>query len=351
MTAGEPDFDSPECARIAAKRLIDEGEVRYTAAAGRADLREAIASHLTRSRGVAFEASGITVCHSAKHALAGVLISLVHPGDEVLLLRPAWVSYDAQVRFAGGRPVTVAPRSDMGPDFDALEAAVGAGTRGLILNSPNNPSGFVATAAELTRLVEFAEAHNLWILSDEIYSRLVYAGEPFASPVQCGEAGRARTVIIDGASKCFAMTGYRIGYVATEKRLAATVGRLHSQLTGAPNSVSQAALLAALSEDPPEVAAMQEELDNRRRLVLTKLAAMGLETSIPRGAFYVFPSILKVQPNGDSEAFCERLLEEQGLAAVPGSAFGLDGHIRLSYATSLEKIDAGLDLLAAHIHA
>lgn len=347
MTAGEPDFDSPEVVKQAAKRIVDEGRVRYTPAAGRLDLRRTIAEHLTRTHGVTFAANEITVCHSGKHALSGAIISLVSEGDEVLLLLPAWVSYDSQIRYAGGVPVGVPPRPDMGPDFAALEEAITPRTRGLLLNSPNNPSGYVATPSEVERLCAFAREHDLWLISDEIYSRLVYEGEPFSSPAQFGADARARTVIVDGASKSYSMTGYRIGFVAATPDLAETVERLHSQLTGAPNAISQEAYLAALLTEPPEVQAMAQEFDLRRRHILRRLAALGLTTPKPRGAFYVFPDIRSARPDGDSAAFCEALLEQHGLAAVPGTAFGLEGHIRLSYASSLEKIDAGLDRLAA----
>ncbi len=349
MTAGEPDFDSPEVVKQAAKRIVDEGRVRYTPAPGRLELRQTIADHLTRTRGVAFEAAGIAVCHSAKHALSGALISLLNDDDEVLLLRPAWVSYEAQVSFAGGVPVGVAPRPDMGPDFAALESAITPRTRGIVLNSPNNPSGYVATPDEVSRLCELARAHDLWILSDEIYSRLVYGGTTFTSPVQCGDDARARTVLIDGASKAFAMTGYRIGYVAAGEELVGAVTRLHSQLTGSPNAIAQDAFEAALREEPPEVEVMAVEFDKRRRHILARLEQLGLVTPKPLGAFYVFPSIRSVRPDGDADAFCEELLEGQGLALVPGSAFGLEGHVRLSYAASMDKIEAGLDRLARFV--
>jgi aspartate aminotransferase len=349
MTAGEPDFNAPEVVRAAARAAVDGGQVRYTPAPGRPGLRAAIAEQLTRTRGVPFEAKQITVCHSGKHALAGALISLLQEGDEVLLLLPAWVSYFQQVRYARGEPVAVPPREDLGPDFEALEAAVTGKTKGLMLNSPNNPSGYVCTAAEIAALTDFAERHDLWIISDEIYSRLIYEGEPFASPVQQGADARARTILVDGASKTFAMTGYRIGFVAADPELAGVVGRLHSQLTGSPNAISQDAFEAALREEPVEVATMVEAFDERRRFLLAGLEKIGLPAPTPRGAFYVFPEITSVFPSGDSPRFCQELLETEGLAIVPGAAFGLDGRVRLSYATSMEKIEAGLERLGRYI--
>jgi len=345
MTAGEPDFDSPLQVREAAKATIDGGRVRYTPAPGRLQLRQAIADYLSRTRGVPYTPQEVTVCHSGKHALSGVLLSLVHEGDEVLLLAPAWVSYVEQVRFAEGTPVLVPPRPDMGVDFDALEAAIGPRTRGLMLNSPNNPSGYVCTADELARLADFARRHDLWVLSDEIYGRLVYDDEPYRSLVQQGDDARARTVIVDGASKTWSMTGYRIGFLAGPPNLAAAVGRLHSQLAGAPNAVGQEAFEAALTSEAPEIEGMLKAFDERRRRIVQGLREIGLRTPFPGGAFYVFPAIDEVWPGGDSAAFCEALLEQEGVAAVPGSAFGVEGHVRFSYATSMEQIEKGLERL------
>jgi aspartate aminotransferase len=342
MTAGEPDFDSPAVVRAAAKGTIDGGRVRYTAAPGRIELRRAIAAHLERTRGVPFDARQITVCHSGKHALSGTLLALVAEGDEVLLLLPAWVSYVEQIRFAGGTPVGAAPRPDMGPDFEALEAAVSSRTCGVMLNSPNNPSGYVYTDEELARLCDFAREHDLWILSDEIYGRLCYDTRPYASPVQCGADARARTIIVDGASKAYAMTGYRIGFVAGDRALASAVERLHSQLTGAPNAIGQEAFEAALAAEPPEVATMCAAFQERRDRMLSGLAELGLRTPHPGGAFYVFPDITSHWPGGSSDSFCEALLEQEGLAIVPGSAFGVEGHVRFSYATSMAMIEEGL---------
>lgn len=344
MTAGEPDFDSPAVVRAAAKATIDEGRVRYTPAPGRLTLREAIAGYLTRTRGVTFESSQITVCHSGKHALSGTLLTLVSEGDEILLLLPAWVSYVEQVRFAGGEPVGVPPRADMGPDFEALAKAITPRTKGLMLNSPNNPSGYVYSDEELRRVADFAKEHDLWILSDEIYGRLVYEGDLYGSPVKFGEDARERTIIVDGASKTYAMTGYRIGFVAAQSKIANAVARLHSQLTGAPNAVGQDAFEAALHAEAPEIATMVSAFDERRKRILAGLRELGLQTPEARGAFYAFPSI-RDHWNGDSASFCEALLEKEGVAIVPGSAFGVEGHIRFSYATSMEKIEAGLERL------
>lgn len=349
MAVGEPDFDAPEAVQSAAVAAVRSGKVRYTPAEGTASLRKAIATHLTATRGVAFTPAEITVCHSAKHALSGACLALVEPGDEVLVLLPAWVSYVEILRFAGAVPVEVPSRADLGPDLARLAAAVTKKTRGILINSPCNPSGYVMTAAEVRALSELAEQHDLWIVSDEIYRRLVYEGEPNVSPVQVSDRVRARTVIVDGASKAFAMTGYRIGFCAAPQEIAMSVAKLHSQLTGCPNMVSQAAYENALAAEPREVAHMCAEFDRRRRVIVAGLQKLGLETPWPRGAFYAFPRVQAFLDARGSAGFCEDLLEEQNLAVVPGSAFGVDDSIRLSYATSLATIERALERLAAFL--
>lgn len=342
MSVGEPDFDAPEVVQAAATAMVRSGKVRYTPAEGTLSLRRAVARHLSETRNLAFDPSEITICHSAKHALSGAALALIEPGDEVLLLLPAWVSYVEIVKFAGGTSVAVEPRKDLGPDLDAIRKAITKNTRGILINSPCNPSGYVMSAAETRALAEIAIEHDLWIISDEIYRRLVYEGEPAASPASAGDAARARTVIVDGASKSYAMTGYRIGYLAAPREIAAAVARLHSQLTGCPNAVSQAAFEAALEREPAEVATMCAEFDRRRRVIIAGLRHLGLETPWPRGAFYAFPDVSPWLDRRGSAGFCEDLLEQQDLAVVPGSAFGVDSAVRLSYATSVATIERAL---------
>jgi aspartate aminotransferase len=349
MAVGEPDFDAPASVRAAAAAAVHGGNVRYTPVAGTLALRTAIVRHVRDTRGVEYDMGSVAVCHSCKHALSNVLLTLVEPDDEVLLFAPVWNSYDEEVRFAGGTVRHVAPRADLGPDFAALAASVGSRTRGVMLNSPSNPSGYVWTADEVRQLVEIAELHDLWILSDEIYRRLVYEGEPAASPASTSAAGRARTVIVDGASKTYAMTGYRIGFVAGPTEIVEAVERLQSQLTGCPNAISQAAYEVALGPEPPEVAEMFREFARRREVLIAGLARLGLEVARPRGAFYAFPNVAPHLDARSSEGFCEDLLESQALAVVPGSVFGRDEHVRLSYATSTEKIGGALARLGAFL--
>lgn len=345
MSVGEPDFKTPESIRKAAAAKAESGEVRYTPAAGTVSLRQAIAERLTLTRGIPFTEAEVTVCHSAKHALSGACITLIEPGDEVLLLLPAWVSYDEIVKFAGGVPVPVPSRGDCGPDLDAIRRAVTKKTRGILVNSPCNPSGYVMTQAEIRAISAIAVERDLWIVSDEIYRRLVYEGEPDFSPAQVSPEVRARTVVVDGASKAFAMTGYRIGYVAAPQPVAKAVASLHSQLTGCPNAVSQTAFEAALRNEPPEVASMVKEFDKRRRVLIDGLKGLGLSVPWPRGAFYAFPDVSPWIDERGSAGFCDDLLETQNLAVVPGSAFGVDDHVRLSYATSIGNIEKAVERL------
>lgn len=349
LTAGEPDFEAPAVVRAAAHKAIDGGDVRYTPAGGRLRLREAVARHLEQTRGIRYAATEIVICHSAKHALANTILSLVEPGDEVLLPLPAWTSYEEQVRFAGGVPVGVLPRADLGPDLDALRAAIGPATRGIFLNTPCNPSGYCLSSDEVRAIGELAVERDLWILSDEIYSRLVYGEVRHMSPAQISPAVRERTVLVDGASKAFAMTGYRIGYLAAPRSVADACVRLQSQTTGAPNAISQDALEAGLSGEPPEMAEMVREFDARRRLVCEALDAMGLPTPLPGGAFYAFPSVAHLCDARGADGFCEELLESTGLALVPGSAFGLDGYVRISYAASRVVLERALERLASFV--
>ena len=341
MSVGEPDFDTPRVAREAATALIRGGAVRYTPAAGTLALRQAVARYLEATRGGEWTSEEITICHSTKHALSGAIHALVDPKDEVLLLLPAWVSYVEIVKLAGGVPVSVPGRPDCGPDFAAIERAITPRTKALLLNSPSNPTGYVWTREEVARLGRLCVERGLWLISDEIYRRLVYEGDPNPSPASLARDVRERTVVLDGASKSFAMTGWRIGFVAAQKSVAAAVERLHSHLVGAPNTVSQAAYMAALvapGSEPEEVVNMVAEFDRRRRFLMGELDSMGLVTPSPRGAFYAFPNVERYLDARGSIGLCEDMLESEGLALVPGAAFGVDTHVRLSYATSMEKI-------------
>jgi aspartate aminotransferase len=347
MAVGEPDFPAPPEVVEAAVAKVRSGDVRYTPAAGTPALRQAIARHLTETRGVAFEAEQVVVCHSAKHALSTAALAQLTHGDEVLVPLPAWVSYMEIVKLAGAQPVTVPGAPNGSPDLDALEAACTPRTRAVWINSPSNPSGYVWSRDELERLTAFCVERELWLVSDEIYRRLTYGEREFVSPASLGSEARDVTLIVDGASKTFAMTGYRIGFAAGPTRVVQAMARLGSQLTGSPNAISQEAYRAALEVEPPAVAEMVETYRRRRDRLVAGLRAMGLATDTPHGAFYVFPDVTAhLGGRDDASELCADLLEQEALVVVPGSAFGVPGHIRLSYALDESKLEQALERLA-----
>jgi len=351
MAVGEPDFPAPALVQAAAIEKVRSGDVRYTPAAGTPSLRKAVAEHVSSTRGTAYTSDEITICHSAKHALSGAIFALVEDDDEVLVPLPAWASYFELVRVAGGQPVLVPPdrRDGVRPDLAALARAVTPRTRAVMINSPNNPSGYVFTREEIEGVARLALEHDLWIISDEIYRALVYEGGDASSPVSFSHEARARTAIVDGASKAFAMTGYRIGYLAAPRELAAAVAKLHSQTTGSPNAVSQHAFEAGLRHHPPEMDVMRKAFAERRDTLLQGLAELGLPCPKPRGAFYVFPDVSAHLAGRGSVAFCEELLEAQDLVLIPGAAFGVDTHVRLSYALSRDTIQEALRRLGVFL--
>ncbi|MEZ5979256.1 MAG: pyridoxal phosphate-dependent aminotransferase [Planctomycetota bacterium] len=345
MSVGEPDFPAPEVVRRTASERALSGDVRYSPAAGSPELRAAIARHLSETRGVPFAADEVWVGHSAKHALSVACTALFDPGDRMLLPQPGWLSYDEMSLLAGLEPVPVPGRADGGPDLDALDRAA-PGASALWINSPCNPTGQVWSRDELAAAVDLAVRHDLVILSDEIYRRLVYDGRPCLSPLEVDPRARERTVVVDGASKIFCMTGYRIGFAAGPRDAIEAFTTVGSQTAGSPNTISQAAYAAALASEPPEVATMVATYRERRDVLVAGLRALGLAFPEPRGAFYVFPDATPLlEGREDSEELCRELLEREGLVLVPGSAFGAPRHVRLSYALPLERIEAALERL------
>lgn len=347
MAVGEPDFDAPGAARAAAHAAIDSGKVKYTPAGGLMSLRAAAADCLKHERDTPYAAENVVICHSAKHALSHSLLALAGPGDEVLLLAPVWGSYDEQVLFTGARPVHVAPIPDgsCAPDLAAIRAAVGPKTRGIMLNSPSNPSGYVWTENEISALCEIVIEHDLWLISDEIYGRLVFDGAVHASPAAHSKEMADRTILVDGASKVFAMTGYRIGFLAAAPHVAKAVADIQSQISGCPNYISQLAYQACLEKDPAEVVDMIAEFDRRRILISAGLERLGLTGPKPRGAFYAFPDVSPWFDERGADGLAKDLLESKALATVPGTVFGAPNHIRLSYALAEERITEALQRL------
>ena len=354
FAAGEPDFDTPVSIQEGAIEAIRGGHHRYTEVAGTAALRGAIAEKLRRDIGVTYGAKEIVVGNGAKHAIWNALFTLLEPGDEVLCPAPYWVSFPEMVRLAGGTPVAVMPAAGRYKvSAEEVERAVTARTRLLIMNSPNNPSGMVYTRDEVASLVEVARRHDLMILSDEIYERLVYGDARHTSPASLGDDAQNRTVVINGVSKTWAMTGWRIGYAAATAEIAEGMERLQGQMTSNASSVSQQAALAALTGDPEPAETMRKRFAVRRDFVVERLGRVpGVKLTAPDGAFYAFPDMSEALSRSKrgvkgSAALCDYLIDEAKVVCVPGAAFGMEGHIRISYAISDGEIAEGLDRLDA----
>ncbi|MCL4520936.1 MAG: pyridoxal phosphate-dependent aminotransferase [Firmicutes bacterium] len=352
LTAGEPDFDTPSAIRQAAVAAMEKGETRYTPAGGTQELKRAVSDRLQKDTGLTYQPEEILVSVGAKHSLYNAVMALVSPGDGVLVPVPYWVTYPEQVRLAEGifEPVNIAAERQGELSTKDLEVAITPKSRGLILNSPSNPSGAVIESGELQAIAEFVVDHDLWVLSDEIYGRLVYEGAEQRS-IASFRGMRERTIVINGVSKAYAMTGWRIGYAAGPKEVIAAMANLQSQSTSNPSSISQAAAVAALTGDQAPVDTMRLNFDQRRRYTLERINRItGLTAATPKGAFYLWVDLSpwlgkeiagRRIENGDDLAFV--LLEEAGVGVLPGSGFGVDDHFRLSYATSMKLLADAMD--------
>ena len=341
---GEPDFTTPDPILRAGVRSLEEGETHYTSNSGILELRQAISAHLKRLYGVEYEArSEVLVTVGVSEALYLALAATLDPGDEVIVPTPCFVAYQPEIILAGGTPVPLATRAEDAFQVSAsdLEAHVTPRTRALLIGYPNNPTGAVMSRERLQELARVAQARDLLVISDEIYDRLVYGGHRhvcFASL----PGMRERTITLGGFSKAYAMTGWRIGYVAAPAPILAELRKIHQYTIMSAPTMAQIAALEALASGEPHVLAMVEEYDRRRRLIVEGLNSLNLPTFEPKGAFYAYPSI--AASGLSDEAFAETLLNEERVAVVPGSAFGGDaGFVRCSYATAYEKIEQALE--------
>ncbi|WP_378943302.1 pyridoxal phosphate-dependent aminotransferase [Paracoccus sp. R86501] len=346
LSAGEPDFDTPEHVRDAAKSAIDAGHTRYTAVDGTPSLKRAIADKFARENGLDYAPSQITVGTGGKQILFNALMATLDDGDEVIVPAPYWVSYPDMVLLAGGTPVVVECGIDVGFRLtpDALEAAITPRTKWLILNSPSNPSGAGYDRAQMQALCDVLLRHpQVWVLADDIYEHLVFDGFEFCTPAQVEPRLKDRVLTMNGVSKSYAMTGWRIGYGAAPETLIKAMAKLQSQSTSNPCSVSQYAAEAALTGPQDYIHDSRAVFQRRRDLVVAGLnECPGLECPVPQGAFYVYPSmeglIGATSAGGtlirDDETFANALLDEEGVAVVFGAAFGLSPHFRISYATA-----------------
>jgi len=351
LGAGEPDFDTPDHIKEAAIEAIRRGETKYTAVDGTPELKAAICRKFARENGLAFEPSQITVGTGGKQVLYNAFMATIDPGDEVVIPAPYWVSYPDMVRLAGGEPVFVSCPEQTGFKLrpEDLDAAITARTKWVVLNSPSNPTGSAYTRDELADLAEVVRRHpHVRVLTDDIYEHLVYDGFVFHTFAQVAPDLADRTLTVNGVSKAYAMTGWRIGYAGGPKELIRAMATIQSQSTSNPCSISQAAAVAALDGDQSFLAERNEVFRTRRDLVVDLLdRAPGLRCLKPEGAFYVYPSCAGVigrrTPKGQrietSEDFARYLLEDAGVAVVHGSAFGLDPYFRISYATATELLE------------
>ncbi len=353
---GEPDFDTPADVKAAAVAAIEQGFTKYTPVQGIPELRQAIAAKLKRDNGLDYAPEQILVSSGAKESVYHAVMALCEAGDEVIIPAPYWVSYPEQVKLAGATPVYVMAGAETGFKVtpEMLERHVTPRTRLLILNSPSNPTGAVYSRAELQALAEFCVAREIAVISDEIYEKLVYEGE-HVSIASLGPEIKRLTVVINGLSKSHAMTGWRIGYAAAEPEVIKAMASFQSHSTTHPASIAQKAAVAALNGPEDAVAAMREEFRRRRDYIVDRLGQIpGFRVNRPAGAFYVFPNAepLLGRRIGGREVrtdldLAEALLTEARVAVVPGTAFGAPGHLRISYATSMERIKEGLDRVAA----
>ncbi len=348
FAAGEPDFNTPDCIKTACEEALKANLTRYVAAAGLPELRKAIAEKLQTFNKCTYEPSQIIVANGGKHALAQVFQTMLNPGDEVIIPTPFWLSYPEMVRVAGGTPVFVETTVDanflMTPE--QFEAAITPKTVAIVITSPSNPTGMMYTPEQLKAIGEIAIKHDLWIVSDEIYECMVYGEVEQVSMASFGPEFYEHTITVNGFSKTYAMTGWRLGYAAAPKAFAKALSSLQSHLASAPNTFAQWGAVAALEKGAGDVATMVEAFTKRRDRIYELISAIpGIKCPKPQGAFYVFPNIAAFGMT--SLEFAERLLEEQHVAVVPGIAFGNDRCIRLSYACSMENIEEGVARLAA----
>ncbi|NLK99009.1 MAG: pyridoxal phosphate-dependent aminotransferase [Epulopiscium sp.] len=351
--AGEPDFDTPEHIKQAAIKAIEEGFTKYTPAAGTVELKKAICDKFKNENGLEYMPSQIVISNGAKHSLTNAFMAILNPGEEVIIPAPFWLSYPQMVKLADGVPVIVYAKKENNfkVTIEDLEKAVTDKTKALVINSPSNPTGVVYTEEELRAIADFAVKHDIYVISDEIYEKLIYDGIKHVSIASFNEEIYKRTIVINGVSKSYSMTGWRIGYLAAPEDVAKAISNVQSHATSNPNSIAQKATLAALTGPQDCVEEMRKEFEARRNYMVERLSKIPSFSIIkPQGAFYVvidLSNILGKEFEGrvieTADDFSEILLEKDSVAVVSCTDFGFSNCIRLSYAISLESIKKGLD--------
>lgn len=353
LSVGEPDFPTPRHIKDAAKKAIDEDQTKYTMNQGMYELREAITKRILEDQGVRFRPEEIIVSNGAKQSLLNIIMAVADRGDKVLVPAPYWVSYPEMVRLAGGKPVIINTRESDGFKLtpSQLRSSTVDNCRALILCNPSNPTGMVYSRDEIQALAEIIGKKGLIVIADEIYEKLVYDGFRFSSLAAVSDTMKKRTVIINGVSKAYAMTGWRIGYAAGAEKIIENANIIQSHSTSSAPTISQFASLAAFSGPQTEIERMRSEFEKRRNYVYQKVKQIdGLNCLKPEGAFYVFPNVSRFYGRkfGDktirnSYDLAYYLLEKAYVATVPGAAFGCDDNIRISYASSMENLERGME--------
>lgn len=359
FSAGEPDFNTPKNIINAAIKAMEDGNTKYTSVNGILQLREAICKKFKDDNGLEYNPSQIVVSTGAKQSLANTFLAILNPGDEVIVSTPYWVSYPELIKLADGKPVFVEGDEKSNYKFtkENLEKAVTAKTKAIVLNTPNNPTGTIYNKEELEVIADFAKKYNIIIISDEMYEKLIYDNENHISIASLSKDAYERTIVINGLSKSYAMTGWRIGYCAASEKIAKLMISIQSHVTSNVCSITQYAALEALSGSQDEITKMINEFEKRRNYMINRIESIdNLSIVKPKGAFYIMINIencLGKEINGkilnDSMEFCASLLENEKLAVIPGKAFGLNNYIRVSYATSMEAIKEGLNRIESFI--
>ncbi len=351
---GEPDFDTPQHIKDAAIEAINKGMTKYTPAAGTLDLRNAVAKKFKDENGLIYAPTDIVISNGAKHSLVNAFMAILNPGDEVIIPAPFWVSYPEMVKIADGVPVILntLEENDFKATVEDFEKALSKNTKAIIINSPSNPTGMIYTTEELKAIADFAVRHNIYVISDEIYEHLIYEGK-HTSIASFNEEIKALTIVINGVSKTYAMTGWRIGYAAAAPEIAKIMANVQSHASSNPNSIAQAATVAALAGGMEEVEMMKKHFVERRDYMIETINSInGVSCKKPNGAFYIMMSIKgligkelygKVINNADD--FANIFLDKAKVAVVPGTGFGAPEYVRWSYATSMENNKEGLERL------
>ena len=364
--AGEPDFDTPQNVKDAAVTALAKGDTKYTPSSGTVALKDAILAKLKRDNGLTYARSEIIVSCGAKHSIYNLMQAMLDPGDEVIIPAPYWVSYPEQVKLADGTPVVVQTDESMGflATASQIEGSVTNRTKLVIVNSPSNPTGAVYTPQALRDIADLCVGRGIYLMSDEIYEKILYTGSEFVSPASFGEAVKAMTITVNGFSKAHAMTGWRLGYAAADLDIVAAMSKIQDQSTSNPTSIAQAGGVEALNGPQDSVETMRAAFQERRDYTVSALKDIpGVQCLNPGGAFYVFPNVSAFygkswMPEGDaprtiggSDDLAAYLLEAYEVAVIPGSGFGADDNIRLSYATSMENIQRGVARISEALQA